>query len=382
MPVALDVVYVNYRSAALTFKSVASLLAAAASHAIAVDVVVVDNSCDADEVAQLRALPASVTVIAAEANAGFSVASNLGASQGGADRILFLNPDTRILPETLPAILDVLEDHGGRALVGPRQYMDEPCTWSISPVRGASLQADLVDQLYDRGWLGERSLRLLASRGRLFGSSGAVPVRSLSGAALGVGRSTFDAIGRWDEEYFLYTEDTDLCMRARRAGVPVLYLPGVPVVHRGEGSARSDPDQVRESQRASWERFKRTHYRAPIRWLCETALSCARRLPRRRDRWASASLLVADRMLEVPSPVAPGLRSVIELARSPLFDNCATAEAVPGTQPFPDDLYAWLPPGTYFVRTAFETAPNRWREHALYRLQKPATVPRAEGATP
>jgi hypothetical protein len=153
-------------------------------------------------------------------------------------------------------------------------------------------------------------------------------------------------------------------------GFPVLYAPYVSIVHRGERSARQNPDAVAMARRAGWDRFKQIHYGVLSRGLVCIATGVSRRLPRLRDRWQAATPMDLARPLDLRAARSRG-RVAVELARSPLFDNGLTAFPDQDTLILPSGLRRWLPPGTCFLRTAIKGDDGRWLEASLARLNVP-----------
>jgi N-acetylglucosaminyl-diphospho-decaprenol L-rhamnosyltransferase len=82
----------------------------------------------------------------------------------------------------------------------------------------------------------------------------------VSGACLLVRREDAEAVGLFDERYFLYTEDVDFCAALRSRGRRILFAPTVEVVHRRGGSARTAPEAVRAAYRRSHLAFYRKHH--------------------------------------------------------------------------------------------------------------------------
>jgi GT2 family glycosyltransferase len=102
------------------------------------------------------------------------------------------------------------------------------------------------------------SHRLAAFIDRRFSKPRRIPW--VTGSSLLVRRSAFDAVGGFDESFFLYFEDADFCLRLSRDVGPVYYLPGVTVIHERGASARQSGDKARrayrESQRLYWLRYR------------------------------------------------------------------------------------------------------------------------------
>jgi len=363
-PAAIDVVYVNYDSSAWVLTSVASLLAAPRRGFELASIAVVDNASRPGERALLAGLPADVRVIDAGRNSGFAAGCNLGARAGKAPALLFLNPDTRVLPDTLPALVEAWRAHGGRAMVGPRHFMDDACTLGFAPLHGTSLAGAVVHALWGRGFLPGLSLRWLHQRAALWQQSAPVEVRCLSGAALLVGREVYAELGGFDERFFLYVEDTDLCVRARAKRVPVLYEPRARVVHYGDQSSRQDEARAGAAAARGEHLYLAKHHGPLARAARQLALALVRRLPDRQRRWREAEPVALDHEFQRPG----GARWAVELGRSPLFDNGITVFPAADRYRVPADLWPRLRPGTYFARVVAGVARGRWREHGLYAL--------------
>ncbi len=365
----LDVIYVNFNSTDLLLDSLTSLRNQAGSSGIAVRTHVVDNRSRPDAAAALDRLPGDVDLIRADRNLGFGAACNLGARKGRAPLLFFLNPDTLVLPETLPGLLEVLRRHDGEVLAGPRQFADLERRFTIAPMRGTTLWGDVADTLHDRGWLPKLTLSCLHQRMAVLARQAPVPVREVPGNALAVGRRTFERLGGFDTRYFLYHEDSDLCLRARALGLPCLYLPGTGMVHWLERSTDTERPLAEASIQRGHDDFLKSHYNPSARRLTALAMGVVKRLPclgRRADRAADMN---PDRPLSLP-PASAGCRRVVEIARSTLFDNCLTAIPEGDAFSLPTGLHARLFPGEYFLRVAAESRPGRWREHSLHRLVK------------
>ena len=379
-PVELDVVYVNFNTTDLLLDSIASLRHHADRHAIAVRVVVVDNDSVSHGAAGLDSLPDDVDLIRSPTNVGFGAAGNLGAGTGRAPFLLFLNPDTIVLPETLPGLLAVLRRHHGEVVTGPRQFADADRVFTIAPMRGTTLLGDVTDTLHDRGWLPRGTLSWVCRRMDILGRSEPVRVREVPGNALAVGRRAFERLGGFDARYFLYHEDADLCWRARALGLPCLYLPTTGIVHWLERSTDTVRARAEQAIRRGHDVFLQRHYGAATRGLGALALRAVKRLPAIRRRMDRAVDMEPHQPLPLP-PTVNGGRRVVELARSTLFDNCLTARPSGESFCLPSDLVDRLFPGVYFVHVVVETRRDRWEEHALYRLTRrtpAAPVPRFE----
>ncbi len=223
------------------------------------EVVVVDNaSPDGGEDLVRRNFPA-VRWVPMRRNAGYGAAVNAGAAATRSEWILALNPDTVVKGQDLPEMAGAAEALGASAM-GPR---------ILGPRGRAELSYSRRDSLVgDIGW----SLRWRRGRG---GESAVVPleVAWVTGACLLLRRSDFERIGGFDERYFLYFEDADLCRRLRRAGGRVIHHPGFTAVHGRGGSTPGDASARELAYRESQMRYVSLHRSIPeqlvTRWVLQ-----------------------------------------------------------------------------------------------------------------
>jgi N-acetylglucosaminyl-diphospho-decaprenol L-rhamnosyltransferase len=198
-----------------------------------IHVVIVDNaSTDAslETVADLR-----VTPIPLDRNRGFASGCNIGWRQGQAPFVLFLNPDARITPTSLRRLTLVLEEEIDVALAAPRiAHTDGSLDFSqrrFPRLRSTFARALFLHRILPRaGWTDEvvRDDREYAR--------GTSP-EWVSGACMLVRRSALEEVDGFDEGFFLYGEDKDLCRRLRNAGYSIRYEPEATCVHHGGASA-------------------------------------------------------------------------------------------------------------------------------------------------
>lgn len=217
-------------------------------------IVIVDNASDDASVTIALEHPARPLVIARDTNDGFGTACNRGTAAADAEAVFFVNPDAILTPGTTARLLDVLARDAGIAAVGPS--IIDPAGGFRARSAGAEPSA--------RSAIGHfLLLGRVPGLGRLFPSMQLGPTTAerdvdwLSGAALLVRRSAFDAVGGFDERLFLYMEDVDLCRRLREARWRVRYVPVAVVEHAMGGS--QGPESVDRWYRA-FVRYIRDHH--------------------------------------------------------------------------------------------------------------------------
>ncbi len=178
--------------------------------------------------------------ISLEENIGFGAACNVGVRASSGEHILFLNPDAVALPEAYRQLWSFLAGKSQIGIVGGR--LIDP---SGVPLQSMGDRPSLIGQILDKP-LGVLS-RYVPSEGRcrkILGSLSSkfrLPVKPdrvvwVSGAALGCRRTCLDEIGGFDEKFFLYYEDVDLCVRAAQAGWEIWHVPQAIIQHRSGAS--------------------------------------------------------------------------------------------------------------------------------------------------
>lgn len=228
----MAVVVVNFNTRELLRSCLASVLLEEPA-----EVVVVDNGSADDSRALVRNGFPGVLLISEPHNPGFGAAANRGIAACGAPYILLLNADTRLEPGTLRALTAELDRHPKAAVVGPRLLETDgrpQSSWFPEPTPFNLLALNTFLNRLVRVTPG------LARRFRpVWGRdvpAGTVPW--LKGAALALRREAFQAIGGFDESFFLYAEDVDLCFRFRNAGWEVRFTPAARVIHVEGASTR------------------------------------------------------------------------------------------------------------------------------------------------
>ena len=260
MSAGVSAVVVSYNSAAYLPDCVRSLRSEGVD-----DLVVGDNASSDDSVAVVRAADPSAQVVEAGGNLGFGSGANRGVARTSGDFVLILNPDTVVEPGTVKALAEALERDPGLAVVGPRM---ENVDGSVYP---SVRRFPNMTVAFGHAFLGlvwprnryTRSYRMLDwDHDRPAGD-----VDWVGGACFLVRRAAFDAVGGFDEAYFMYVEDVDLCWRLGQAGWRIGYEPAGRVVHVLAGSSRFQPYRMIAEHHRSLLRFVSKSSQGPRRAL-------------------------------------------------------------------------------------------------------------------
>ncbi len=240
--------------------------AAADLAAIPSSIVVVDNASTDGSAAGVAALP-GVSLVANESNRGFGAAVNQAARQSNARYLWLLNPDCRVRPGAYASLAGTLARHDQCAIAAARllnadgsvqaSARGEPSAWT-----GLFGRHGLLTKLFPSAAAARRNLP--AADLVDAGVESAV-VDWVMGACMLIRRDRFVEVGGFDERYFLYWEDADLCRRLRSRGYETRYVPAAQVVHVGAvSSGTRSAFATREFHRSAY-RYYATHI-VPTPW--------------------------------------------------------------------------------------------------------------------
>jgi GT2 family glycosyltransferase len=254
----LSVIILNWNARDFLRAALSSVVGQTWRHTI--EIIVVDNHSLLDGSADMvRNEFSQAHLIESGRNMGFSAGNNLGVRAARGRYLLFLNPDTVTHEGALDTLVDWMEEHPEVGACGPK-LLNTDGTLQAScrafPSFGAGLfRNTLLGRLFPNNpW----------SRGYLmqdFQHDKEQPVDWLSGSALLVRRDALEAIGGgWDESYFMYCEDVDLCYRLKSKGFARFYVPQATITHHiGKSSDWAQGAMIRRHH-ASMLRFYFKHY--------------------------------------------------------------------------------------------------------------------------
>ena len=250
------VVICTFRSRAEVGVALNSCLASGLSPA---QVTVIDNA-SADGTAELVAAGfPGVNLIRLERNLGFGSANNIAAGSAPGEALLLLNPDGALGEAALSVMLGALAEDPRRGAISPR--IDRP-DGSLDAACRRSFPTPLsaLWRLVGMSRLRPGSSRFGAYNLTHLPVDQATEVDSGSGACLLVRREVWDRIGGFDERFFMYGEDLDLCWRIHELGFAVWYEPQARVVHTKGSSSRQVALSMLVAFHHSMWRFYRIHY--------------------------------------------------------------------------------------------------------------------------
>lgn len=230
----LSVVIVNWNTRELLSECIQSIHR---TISVSFEILVVDNASIDGSPAAIRSGFPNVQLIECGDNLGFAVANNYGLRQASGVYVLLLNPDTELQPGAIDSMIEHLDENPSVGAVGPMlvgrygelQFSASPAPDLLGELsRMFRIQSLRHEATYDMAGWGKRTAR---------------DVEVLQGACLMIRREALDEVGLLDEDYFMYTEEVDLCYRLRKAGWSIHWLPTARVIHYGGESTKQVPTE-------------------------------------------------------------------------------------------------------------------------------------------
>ncbi|MFA6306881.1 MAG: glycosyltransferase family 2 protein [Patescibacteria group bacterium] len=251
----ISIVIVNYKSKDLTLNCVRSIRQADWP-GLAYEIIIVDNysgDLKGDDLKQFG----DIKFIMNGQNIGLGAANNKGARIAQGKYIVIMNPDTLAGKDVFLKLFNYLENNPGAGVVGPKQFnLDK--TIQASCFRWPGLMTPLFRRTpLGKIGLGKKDLDRFLYKD--YNKDSLREVDWLLGSFLFCRASAFRQIGLYDEKFFLYFEDTDLCKRFWQAGWKVVYNPQAMIIH----------NHARQSARVAWYKFftSLTAWHHIISWL-------------------------------------------------------------------------------------------------------------------
>jgi GT2 family glycosyltransferase len=284
----LAVIYVHYRTPDLLAVSIEAMRrsldhwqqgtpGAGSSTVRQWQIVVVDNG---DSGAQLDYLGGidGLELIRSQENRGYAGGINLGLDHTPADRYLVLNPDVTVAEPCVAELMTALD--GEAEVAGPRCFWDREQRLIMPPSDERSRSAELLAVLarHSRFFEGRWRARWRSHARRHWCAERPIASESLTGAILAFSAAALRTVGRFDEGYALYFEETDWLRRARLRGVPSFYVPTAHAVHSYAQSTEKEP-QAERWFLESGRRFRQRHYGRAFNRLLERLAAKEAELP-------------------------------------------------------------------------------------------------------
>jgi GT2 family glycosyltransferase len=235
MVTALSVVIINYNTADIIGRC---LEAVQRQENVAFEIIIADNASQDNSLQVIREKFPKVTLLANNENLGFGKANNRAVSRCAGKYLYFLNPDAEVQPGVFQTMVDFMESNPEVGLAGTRIVYPDG-----RPQHSVHLR-----------YPGEKYSKTTFS-----GLKG--EVAWVKGASMIVRKSVFQEVGGFDERFFLYSEETDLCLAIRKSGWSIGYIHEATLVHmRGQSERGNLPEDVWRKRFESSMIFYKKHY--------------------------------------------------------------------------------------------------------------------------
>lgn len=257
----IDILIVNYNCAA-RLKTLLETLTqpgiVVASRRADFRFTVIDNNSHDGSAAMVEAQFPQVALIVRAENDGYAAAVNEGISATRNREILLLNSDVVLAPASVAALARIWERLDFPGIVGPLHREEDAwpqLTWGASPTLASEKRRRNLDRaLTRREFWAKQSVLEEACRTR--------EVDWISGSCMFFARSTAEDIGPWDQNFFLYFEDIDWCLRAKAKGYHIFHTSETHITHAHGASVQNDPDLAEMEYRRSQCYFTKKHFGA------------------------------------------------------------------------------------------------------------------------
>jgi N-acetylglucosaminyl-diphospho-decaprenol L-rhamnosyltransferase len=258
------VIIVNYRSAELTLRALWSLAGERGDPSFELTVFVVENA-SGEEAELQRGIEAHygdfARLILSPINGGFGAGNNLGLKTAFdlgivPDYVHMLNPDTEVKPGAIGSLVRFMDAHPNAGISSGSFEHQDGSPWPIAfrfPSIASELETGFRFRLVSR-FLGKRAVaRTMGEEPEL--------IDWCSGASMMVRREVLESVGGFDERFFLYFEEVDLCMRIKEAGWEIWYVPESRVMHvRGQSTGVTALDQGPRRLPGYWFESRRRYF--------------------------------------------------------------------------------------------------------------------------
>ncbi len=231
--------YCSYNYTAKCIRSVQSVL-----HSDAYELIVIDNASDDGSAEKLRKQFANIIVHREENNRGFGSANNVGAKLAKGEYLFFLNNDTELIEDCITPLINILQHQPKVGIVAPKL---------LYPNGAFQLSYGKFPGLYNE-WKTKKK-----KENSIVSPISEIQVDWVSGAAFCISKNLFTDVAGFDEEFFMYFEDIDLCKKVYQKEYQILYVPTVSLIHYKGKSRRNINDRILYEYRKSQLHYYKKH---------------------------------------------------------------------------------------------------------------------------
>ena len=239
----LSIIIVNYNVKQFLLNLVESIYKAVKS--ISFEIIVVDNASEDGSIETLQKKYPEVHLIANKINLGFGSANNQAMQIAKGRYLLLLNPDTIVNEDTFSKMISFFENNNevgiaGCKVLNPDGTLQLACRRSFPGPWTSFTKVIGLSNLFPRTKLFARYNLTYLDENKSY------EVDAVSGAFMMIRKEVYERIGGFDQQFFMYGEDLDICYRAQKAGYKVFYVHSTEIIHyKGESTKRSSIDETK-----------------------------------------------------------------------------------------------------------------------------------------
>jgi GT2 family glycosyltransferase len=248
----LSIIIVNWNTDSVLSNCLDSLYESIRKSSLSIETILVDNNSTDDSLHGVVENNLNPKILRQSENLGFGKACNRGAMEASGKYLLFLNPDTLIVENAVNDLFSFMENHRDVGIAGP-QLVDPDGVLQPSASPRLELRSELL-HLFHLNAINPFNQYRMDS----WNKQTAREVEVLQGACLIVRQEVFIDLGGFDERFFMYTEEVDLCFRCRQEGWKIIWVPWIRVLHIG-GHSTSQKEEMMflELYRSKIEYFRK-----------------------------------------------------------------------------------------------------------------------------
>ncbi len=267
----ISIIIVNYNVKEFLLNLIDSIKKA--SEGLTTEIIIVDNASVDGSVELIRENYPDVILIENEKNLGFGKANNIGLERATGKYLLMINPDTIVREDTFRKMISFFEKHPDAGMAGckvlnPNGTLQLACRRSFPGPWTSLTKVTGLSTLFPNSKLFAKYNLTYLDENKTY------EVDAISGSFMMMKRETYEKVGGFDPQFFMYGEDLDLCYRVQQAGYKVYYVHETEIIHyKGESTKRSSIDETKVFYDAM-HLFVKKHLSSSfiVEWILRTAI--------------------------------------------------------------------------------------------------------------
>ena len=239
----LSIIIVNYNVKEFLQNLIHSIEKASSN--LTKEIFIIDNASDDGSVDFIKEKFPQIKLFANQKNLGFGKANNIGLKEATGKYILLINPDTIVAEDTFEKMIQFFESNKNVGLAGckilnPDGTLQLACRRSFPGPWTSFTKVTGLSSLFPNSKIFARYNLTYLDENQTY------EVDAISGSFMMMRKEVYDKVGGFDEQFFMYGEDLDLCYRIQKAGYKVFYVHTTQIIHyKGESTKRSSLDETK-----------------------------------------------------------------------------------------------------------------------------------------